>query len=71
MSARAKRTDRALVGRFQVAVFKLLTHTGCVLLAGVYADCTAPYILGWFGFVGGLIMWYYANDAHQRGLAVI
>ena len=43
----------------------------CNLLPGVYSDLLAPFLLGWFGFVGGLCMWYRASAAHQRGLAVI
>ena len=43
----------------------------CNMLPGVYSDLLAPFLLGWFGFVGGLCMWYRASAAHQRGLAVI
>ena len=45
-----------------------LTLYVCV---GVYSDLLAPFLLGWFGFVGGLCMWYRASVRHQRGLAVI
>jgi|EP01047_Picozoa_sp_COSAG01_P015175 hypothetical protein len=41
------------------------------LLPAAFADLRAPFLLGWVGFVAGLIMYYQAYTRQQRGLSVI